>query len=100
MQAQKLTRIKLANSVKVGTTEGLFFQDDLYEIMKEGYEIVITERKSKKISITTIFNSIFWEREISQVVQPVSYEPAQAVGEGIVRRRGRPPLAGRSEAQS
>ena len=100
MQAQKLTRIKLANSVKVGTTEGLFFQDDLYEIIKEGYEIVITERKSKKISVTTIFNTIFWERELPGLVQQVSHEPSQAVGEGIIRRRGRPPLAGRVETQS
>ena len=95
MQTSRLERIKLGNAVKVGNSEGVFFQSDKYVIEKDGYEIRIQEISSGQTSFTTVFNAVFWTRKM-EIVQQVAHESAEVVGEGIIRRRGRPPNASRA----
>jgi len=95
MQTSKLERIKLGNAVKVGNSEGVFFQSDKYVIEKDGYEIRIQEISSGQTSFTTVFNAVFWTRKM-EIVQQMAHEPTEVVGEGIIRRRGRPPNASRA----
>lgn len=99
MQAQSLTRIKLANAVKVGDSEGVFFQHDKFELTKNGFEIEITERKTGKATSTSLFNTVFWERAGGETLQQVAHESAKDLGKVVVRRRGRPSLASRAGAQ-
>lgn len=96
MQTQSLTRIKLANAIKVGDSEGVFFQHDKFDLVKNGFEIEITERKTGKKTTTSLFNSIFWERAGRTALQQVSHESAEDMGKVVVRRRGRPSLASRT----
>ena len=95
MQTSRLERIKLGNAVKVGNSEGVFFQSDKYLIEKDGYEIRLQEISSGQTSFTTVFNAVFWTRKM-EIVQQMAHEPAEIVGEGIIRRRGRPPNASRA----
>jgi len=95
MQTSKLERIKLGNAVKVGNSEGVFFQSDKYVIEKDGYEIRIQEISSGQTSFTTVFNAVFWTRKM-EIVQQMAHESSETVGEGVIRRRGRPPNASRA----
>jgi hypothetical protein len=103
----KLSHLKLANSIRVGTEEKQFFAENEYEIDLVGILIRIEfKRDPKQKGFTSLFNTVYFHSN----EEPTGFAPKEEnlssaggeeseqsegsrdikVSESVIRRRGRP----------
>lgn len=62
--------IKLAQSVKVGTTQALLFDSKKYLITIEGVYVRIVDKKTMDHANTSLFNVAYWLDEVQDDSHP------------------------------